>query len=110
MQAGFTKRINELLVLAVLKRGPAHGYQVALSVEEDTGGAFSFQHGTLYPILHRLESDGRVEGQWDEQGRRRKIYAITDRGSALLKEDSAQLEQELGALFSLLSAARSDAA
>ena len=61
-QITLSKRINELMVLAVLEHGPAHGYQIALSVEERTGGTFSFQHGTLYPILHRLEDEGRVRG------------------------------------------------
>lgn len=106
MQAKLSKRVNELLVLAVLKKGPAHGYQVALSVEEDTGGAFTFQHGTLYPILHRLESEGRVSGEWDEgpgqPGRRRKTYLITREGRAFLAEDASHLEEEFQTLFSLL--------
>ncbi|MCG8467291.1 MAG: helix-turn-helix transcriptional regulator [Gemmatimonadetes bacterium] len=109
MQGSLGKRINELLVLAVLDRGPAHGYQIALSVEESTDGAFSFQHGTLYPILHRLESTGHVKGEWDEEtgrGRRKKTYSITSAGQAFLKADSDQLESELRALFGLL---RSDA-
>jgi len=109
VQAKLSKRVNELLVLAVLKKGPAHGYQVALSVDEDTNGAFTFQHGTLYPILHRLESEGRVRGEWDEgsgrAGRRRKTYLITDAGRAFLDEDASHLEQEFEALFSLLRGA-----
>jgi len=106
VQARLSKRINELLVLAVLKKGPAHGYQVALSVEEETDGAFTFQHGTLYPILHRLESEGRVRGAWDEgpgrSGRRRKTYQITEDGRAFLADDASHLEREFEALFSLL--------
>ncbi len=106
VQARLSKRINELLVLAVLEKGPAHGYQVALSVEEDTGGAFTFQHGTLYPILHRMESEGRVRGEWDDGpeqgGRRRKTYLITEEGRAFLAEDASHLEREFKALFSLL--------
>jgi len=113
VQARLSKRINELLVLAVLKKGPAHGYQVALSVEEETDGAFTFQHGTLYPILHRLESEGRVCGEWEEgtgsPGRRRKTYRITGKGRAFLADDASHLEREFQALFSLLHGATSAA-
>ena len=101
MQANLSKRINELLVLAVLEKGPAHGYQIALSVEERTGGAFSFQHGTLYPILHRLESNNQVRGEWGEGGRRRKTYSITEAGRAELEDGSADLEQQFRVLLDL---------
>ena len=102
MQVRLSKRINELLVLAVLERGPAHGYQIALSVEERTGGAFSFQHGTLYPILHRLEAEGRVRGEWGGGGRRRKTYEITDAGRADLAAGAEEMERQFQVLMRLL--------
>ena len=105
MQVRLSKRINELLVLAVLERGPAHGYQIALSVEERTGGAFSFQHGTLYPILHRLEAEDRVRGEWGGGGRRRKTYEITDAGRADLAAGAEELERQFRALMRLLGGA-----
>ncbi len=101
-QITLSKRINELMVLAVLERGPAHGYQIALSVEERTGGTFSFQHGTLYPILHRLEDEGRVCGTWHGEGRRRKTYRITGAGRAELAAGADELEQQFRALLGLL--------
>lgn len=109
MQANLSKRINQLLVLSVVRRGPAHGYQIALSVEEDTDGRFSFQHGTLYPILHRLEEEGLVKGEWGDEGRRRKTYRITDAGVSFLEGDADALRTEFRALFSLLDGG-SDAA
>lgn len=101
-QVKLSKRINELMVLAVLEHGPAHGYQIALSVEERTGGAFSFQHGTLYPILHRLEDEGHVSGTWHGEGRRRKTYRITCAGRAELRAGADELERQFQALFVLL--------
>ena len=102
MQVTLSKRINQLLVLAVLDQGPAHGYQIALAVEERTGGIFSFQHGTLYPILHRLEADGRLRAEWHGAGRRRKTYEITGAGRAELAAGAAELEQQFEALLGLL--------
>jgi len=110
MQANLSKRVNELLVLSVLRRGPAHGYQIALSVEEDTDGRFTFQHGTLYPILHRLEEDGLLAGEWGDEGRRRKTYRITDEGLQFLESESESLRSEFRALFSLLDGASGAAA
>ena len=36
----------------------------------------------LYPVLHRLERLGQIEGRWgtSETGRKRKYYRITTQG------------------------------
>ncbi len=73
---------NEALILAILSRGERHGYQLALAIEEESGGYFRFNHGTLYPILHKLEKEGLIKGRWhpDSPGRKRKSYVLTPRG------------------------------
>lgn len=85
---GIARSINELLVLATLRDGAKHGYQIALDVENGSGGAFLLQHGTLYPILHRLERDGSIRGRWVEPRgeRRRKQYVLTAAGRRRLGE------------------------
>ncbi|MEJ2216295.1 MAG: helix-turn-helix transcriptional regulator [Gemmatimonadota bacterium] len=85
------RTMNEVLILACLREGRKHGYQIALDVERDTGGVFAFQHGTLYPILHRLEKEGLIEGHWDEGGgRRRKVYGVTAKGRAHMEREGAR--------------------
>lgn len=76
------RRVNELLILTELERAPLHGYQIVLEIEERSGGYFQFSHGTLYPILHRLEKEGLIAGRWSdpERGRPRKEYALTEAG------------------------------
>jgi len=73
------RNCHEALLLALLADGPHHGYQLALELEQRSGGAFRFNHGTLYPILHKLEQEGLIRGDWlDERGRRkRKSYSLT---------------------------------
>ena len=46
----------------------------------------------LYPVLHRLERQGHIEGKWgvSETGRRRKYYRITSQGSAELQQQRQQ--------------------
>ncbi len=77
-----TRSCNEALILAVLAAGPRHGYQLALALEEKSGGAFRFAHGTLYPILHKLENDGLIQGDWQQEAtkRKRKSYTLTTAG------------------------------
>lgn len=79
-----SKNCNEALILSALAKGAKHGYQLALDIAERSDGYFSFRHGTLYPILHKLEKDGLIAGTWSEEGPRgrRKQYALTRRGQA----------------------------
>lgn len=87
------RTIHELLVLASLAEGDKHGYQIALDVEEESEGAFVFQHGTLYPILHRLEAEKLIRGRWSGAPgeRRRKVYALTAAGRRRLEEGRERL-------------------
>jgi PadR family transcriptional regulator PadR len=77
-----TRSCNEALILAVLEEGARHGYQLALDLAERSDSFFRFQHGTLYPILHKLEKDGLIAGTWSAGGPRgkRKSYALTAKG------------------------------
>ena len=92
-QPNLSKHVNELLILATLRQGPAHGYEITLAVERDSGGAFSFQHGTLYPILHRLEKERLIRGSWEEgEGRKKKTYRLTTEGAAYLTGEAREVK------------------
>lgn len=80
--SNLSRSLNEMLVLSVLEDGPRHGYQLALDVERRSDGMFVFKHGTLYPILHRLERERLIAGSWTDEGPRgrRRAYRLTDRG------------------------------
>jgi DNA-binding PadR family transcriptional regulator len=86
-----TKSMNEALILASLSAGPKHGYQLAVDIEGRSEGTFKFNHGTLYPILHKLEKDGLIAGTWSNagQGRKRKSYALTRKGRQYAGEQLA---------------------
>lgn len=109
----FAKALHETLVLACVQDGPRHGYQIALELEERSRGLFVLTHGTLYPILHRLEAGGALRGRWSSDGgRRRKSYALTSAGRAKLEGDAARCELVLNAVLTLVrgtNAQRSDA-
>ena len=71
-----SKHCNESLILSILLPGEKHGYQLALELEEKSNGLFKFNHGTLYPILHKLEKENLIKGFWEQEGpkRKRKYY------------------------------------
>lgn len=80
--SNLTKNLNEILILATLFKEKRHGYQIALEIEEKSNGLFKFNHGTLYPILHKLEKEGLIKGNWKDEGskRQRKYYNINAKG------------------------------
>lgn len=104
------RRLNELLVLSLLRRRPMHGYQVSVEVEERSGGFFNLGHGTLYPILHRLESEGFIAGEWSDpaSGRARKSYVLTEAGRTRLKEGAREWRALERSLAMFLDGGRGD--
>ena len=101
---GFARGINELLVLSALRDEAKHGYQIAIDIEEESRGLFRFRHGTLYPILHRLESERLIGGSWStEGGRRRKVYALTPAGSRHLSGETGRVGEIMTRLMGVLS-------
>jgi PadR family transcriptional regulator, regulatory protein PadR len=99
---GFGKTVNEILILSMIREEPKHGYQIALEVEQRSGSVFELQHGTLYPILHRLERDGLVRGRWTGGGRRRKEYTLTDAGRRHLGEEGGRLRLAFDQLIRII--------
>ena len=75
----------DLLLLAILAEGPAHGYAVIESLRVRSAGVFDLPEGTIYPALHRLESQGLLRSRWSEDSARRKrVYQLTSKGRQAL--------------------------
>ena len=78
----------DLLLLAVIAREPVHGYGIIARLRELTGGILDFPEGQVYPALHKLEERHAIASEWIvADGRRRKIYLLTPRGSELLDSE-----------------------
>ncbi len=99
-----TKYCNEALLLSILKNGQKHGYQLALEIEEKSQGIFRFNHGTLYPILHKLEKESIIKGIWTQEGpkRKRKYYTLTKKGKAYLESQTAEWQNFFKLFFSIV--------
>jgi len=75
----------DLLLLAVLRGRPRHGYELIAALRDRSGGTFDLPEGTVYPALHKLERDGVVASEWDVvDGRRRRVYSLTAEGAKAL--------------------------
>jgi DNA-binding PadR family transcriptional regulator len=75
------------LLLAVVARGPLHGYAIIEELKARSGGRFDLPEGTVYPALHRLEEARQLTSAWAEHdGRRRRVYRLTRRGRRSLAE------------------------
>ena len=73
------------LILEAVAHERSHGYLIAQRIKERSSGVLDFKEGTLYPALHKLESDGLVESEETvEKGRPRRYYRITKAGRAAL--------------------------
>jgi PadR family transcriptional regulator PadR len=79
------------LILTLLATMPLYGYEMIKELERSSEGVFALKEGTLYPILHAMESDRWVDSYWMEvDGRRRKYYRILDEGRNRLSEKKAE--------------------
>src|SRR5947209_3190350 len=108
MEGEMLKGHLDMIVLAALAAGPAHGYAVIEEIRRKSGEAFDLPEGTIYPALHRLEEAGLLSSRWvtAASGRRRRVYALTRQGTRALAERKAIWEQFSDAIGGLLSSNR----
>jgi PadR family transcriptional regulator PadR len=105
LQDQMRKGSTEILILSLLVEEPMYGYQLSQELKRRSGGYFAMKEGLLYPTLHRMTQDGLVTGEWRPAGpaRRRKYYAITDKGHQVLSEQSAEWRAFIEKLLGLLN-------
>ena len=84
-----------LIVLALLEKGPRHGYDIIKAVEELTSGFYSPSPGVIYPTLTYLEDMGHATSTAEGN---KKVYSITDAGRAYLDENRDGVDAILNGL------------
>ena len=80
------------IVLSILSEAENYGYAIIKSVHELSDGQLQWTDGMLYPVLHRLESQGLIKSKWilSDTGRRRKYYRINRKGTLALNNQKSQ--------------------
>jgi DNA-binding PadR family transcriptional regulator len=72
--------------LALLRRGPSHGYQLRVDFESVTGRSWPLNIGQVYTTLARLERDGLVVQQAHDDDDDRVTWQLTAEGDAAVRE------------------------
>jgi len=80
------KGVLEGIVLAVLARRPAYGYEITAWLREQ--GFSDIAEGTIYALLVRVEQRGFVDVERvpSEKGPPRKVYTLNAEGRTALGE------------------------
>ena len=96
----------DLIVLKLLRAGPANGWDLTQSIQVVSKGALDVNYGSLYPALRRLEAKGWIKGRWgvSENNRRARFYELTAAGRKQLETERASWERFAHALGLILQA------
>ena len=100
-----------LMVLRTLDAlGPQHGYGIARRIEQVSDDLLAVNHGTLYPVLLKLEQDGSIVSEWglSENNRRARFYRITKPGRKQLASEQRHWQQT-GAIIARFFAMKGEA-
>lgn len=72
-------------------RQPQHGYGISQQVRQMTGGAVTISAGTMYGTLSKMEKDGLIV--FDREEDKRKLYRITELGIEVLNLEIKRIER-----------------
>jgi len=82
----------QLIILALLSEKPRHGYEIIKAIEEHSSGIYTPSPGMVYPALTYLEEMGFAASEAEGT---KKLYRITDEGTAHLKANRASVDETL---------------
>lgn len=86
------KGTTDMIVLKLLSQQDMYGYEIMKKLKQKTDNIFELREGTLYPILHNLESKKLITSycQPTESQRKKIYYKITEKGRKILQEKEVE--------------------
>jgi transcriptional regulator len=96
----------DLLILKTLSLGPMNGWAIAKRIVQTSNNVLQVNQGSLYPALHRLETQGWLKAEWKESdnNRRAKFYSLTAAGRKQLKAELDNWQRLSGAIGLVIDA------
>jgi DNA-binding PadR family transcriptional regulator len=80
-----------------------YGYEITQKVKEMSEDKIQITEGSLYPLLHSLESDGLVKTKTEYIGKRlRKYYSLSTLGKKATKEKLSEMGDFISTMSLLL--------
>lgn len=70
---------------------PQHGYGISRQVRRMTGGEVVISAGTMYGTLSKMEKDGLIAFEREEE--KRKLYRMTELGREVLNLEMNRIER-----------------
>jgi len=94
----------DLIVLRLLRAGPANGWDLTQSIQVVSRGVLDVNYGSIYPALRRLEARGLTRAKWgrSDNNRRARYYELTPAGHKQLAAERAAWTRFSGALGLIL--------
>jgi len=95
----------DAMVIAALQAKPLHGYGIVRAIRGRSEGVLKLGEGQLYPVLHRLEEEGLIAGDWEIQEGKppRKVYTLTAQGTTELAARRKEWSQFANAVSQVLA-------
>lgn len=96
--------LHTLVLHLLAEKGRMYGYEITREVKERTQGQVLLTEGALYPVLHKLESQGVLLTETElADGRARKYYRLNDAGKELAQSAQDQLMHELQSVIRIFN-------
>ena len=79
-------------VLILLESGEKYGYELVQLLDRQSSGVLAMGQSTLYPLLYNLQAKGLIASRVEQadNGRSRKYYRLTRKGSQQLARQRKQ--------------------
>jgi PadR family transcriptional regulator PadR len=96
--------LKSIVLKLLSENNRMYGYEITQKVETLSNGAIKLTYGALYPILHKLESDGHVQTETEIVNNRTRVYyMLTEKGNSTAKEKVIELEEFINIIRILLN-------
>lgn len=84
----YRRGVASLVILSLLRKEDMYGYQLVQEAARASGGKFTTQEGSLYPVLYRLLALGYISDHKVQSGKRmtRIYYHLEPAGEERLQE------------------------
>lgn len=100
----FTRSDIKMILLKLLSNKDMYGYQIIQELKILSNNYFLLQEGSLYPILHSLQSDELINSYWEEttSNRKKKYYSLTENGKRALAKEQREWKKYSNCINNIL--------
>lgn len=96
--------LKSIVLKLLAENGRMYGYEITQKIEQLSNGKIKLTYGALYPVLHKLETDGEVTTESENVNNRIRIYyALTKKGNSLASKRIEELEEFIETIGLILS-------